>query len=185
MKNVMLPKVLMTAALFAMGIASAATTATAPASDTEIAERLAREVRMYTRYTIFDNVSFEVMDGNVELRGEVSQPFKKTDLGRIAKSVPGVAGVTNSLKVLPLSPNDDRIRVQVTRAIYGDAALSRYAIQSRPPIHIIVENGRVTLEGVVNNEMEKQIAGMRASSAGLSFGPVVNNLRVERPSRKG
>jgi hyperosmotically inducible protein len=95
-----------------------------------------------------------------------------------------VAGVTNQLEVLPLSPFDDRLRLQIARAVYGHTALSRYAYQSLPPIHIIVDNGRVTLEGVVNNDMEKQIAGMQASSAGLSFGPVVNNLRVENPKPK-
>ena len=62
--------------------------------------------------------------------------------------------------------------------------LNRYALGALPSIHIIVDNGKVTLEGVVSNQMEKQVAGMRASGAGLSFGPVVNNLRVENPSPK-
>ena len=72
----------------------------------------------------------------------------------------------------------------IARAIYREPALSRYAIQAVPPIHIIVKNGHVTLEGVVNNELEKNVAAMRASSAGLSFGPVQNNLRVENPKKK-
>ncbi len=92
--------------------------------------------------------------------------------------------MTNRLEVLPLSPMDDRLRLQVARAIYRDPTLSRYAIQAIPPIHIIVDNGHVTLEGVVNNAMEKQVAGLRASAAGLSFGPVVNNLKVENPPKK-
>jgi osmotically-inducible protein OsmY len=74
--------------------------------------------------------------------------------------------------------------LRIARAIYSDPALSRYAIQAIPPIHIIVNNGHVTLDGVVNNDLEKQVAGMRASTAGLSFGPVVNNLRVENSSLK-
>jgi hyperosmotically inducible protein len=80
---------------------------------------------------------------------------------------------------------DDRLRLQVARAIYRDPVLSRYGIQAVPPIHIIVDNGHVTLEGVVNNEMEKNVAGIRASAAGLSFGQVTNNLQVERPNKKG
>jgi hyperosmotically inducible protein len=98
--------------------------------------------------------------------------------------VPGVESVTNELEVLPTSFFDDRLRIQVARAVYRDPSLNRYAIQAVPPIHIIVNNGHVTLEGVVNNEMEKNIAGIRASSAGLSFGQVTNNLRVENPKTK-
>ena len=122
-------------------------------------------------------------DGQVELFGAVSQPFKKNDLYRIAQSVPGVRGVSNDIKVLPLSNFDDRLRLQVARAIYRDPVFSRYAIQAIPPIHIIVENGHVTLTGVVNNEFERNVAGIRASSS-TSFGPVINKLRVENPSPK-
>jgi hyperosmotically inducible protein len=180
----MLSKVFV-AAVFALGIAGAATTSTAtPSSDAEIAKRLVHEIRMYSRYTIWDNVSFRVQDGRVEILGEVSQPFKKEDINRLAKSVPGVGSVTNDLKVLPLSPMDDRIRLQVARAIYGNSALSRYGMQPLAPIHIVVENGHVTLEGVVANDMDKQIAGIQAASAGLSFGPVVNNLQVENSKTK-
>lgn len=178
-------KLMTIAVLAGASVAGAATTTkAAPATDAEIAAKLAREVRMYSRYTIWDNVKLRVNEGNVELLGEVSEPFKKEDLGRLAKGVRGVESVTNQLKVLPLSPHDDQLRIQVARAVYGHSALSRYGIGANPPIHIIVDNGRVTLEGVVNNEMEKQIAGMQASTAGLSFGPVVNNLRVENPARK-
>jgi len=177
---------MMAAVLAGAGIAGAANTAAGTSTDADIAAKLGHEIRMYSRYTIWDNVNLHVSNGAVELTGAVSQPFKKNDLGRIARDVPGVRSVTNDLKVLPLSPMDDRLRLQVARAIYGDRSLSRYAYQALPPIHIIVDNGHVTLEGVVNNAMEKQIAGMRASAAGLSFGPVVNNLRVENPgSRKG
>src|SRR2546426_5210290 len=116
--------------------------------------------------------------------GQVSQPYKKADLGRLVERIPGVRGVANQLDVLPTSIFDDQIRVQVARAIYRDPVLSRYGIQAVPPIHIIVNNGHVTLEGVVNNEMEKNVAGIRAAS-GMSFGPVINNLRVEsHPSKR-
>ena len=139
---------------------------------------------MYSNYTLWDDVNFRVNNGNVELLGAVSQPYKKTDIGRIVQRIPGVASVSNELKVLPLSPQDDRLRLQVAWAIYRDPALSRYAMGAVPAIHIIVDNGRVTLTGAVNNALEKQVAGMRASAAGLSFGPVVNNLTVDNPPKK-
>ena len=139
---------------------------------------------MYTNYTLWDDISFRVDNGNVSLIGAVSQPYKRSDLQRIVQHIPGVASVTNELKVLPVSFQDDRLRLQVARAIYRDPVLSRYAMGAIPSIHIIVDNGKVTLTGVVNNTMEKQVAGIRASSAGLSFGPVINNLAVENPPAK-
>jgi hyperosmotically inducible periplasmic protein len=177
-----LNRILMSAFL-AAGAAGAAVSNLA--SDGAIANKLSREIRMYTRYTIWDNVKAQVTDGQVALTGEVSQPFKKKDLERIARRVPGVESVRNELRVLPLSSFDDDVRIRVARAIYLDPVLSRYAVQVHRPIHIIVDHGTVKLEGVVNNELEKNVAGLRASSAGLSFGPVVNNLKVENSKRRG
>jgi osmotically-inducible protein OsmY len=94
-----------------------------------------------------------------------------------------VVSLDDALKVLPLSPFDDQIRGQIARAIYRDPVLSRYSVQVVPPIHIIVDNGHVTLTGVVNTDLEKQVAGVRANS-NLSFGPVTNDLRVEQPAPK-
>jgi hyperosmotically inducible protein len=150
----------------------------------DLETRVHHEIVMYSNYTLWDDISFRVNNGNVELLGAVSQPYKKSDIGRLVQHVPGVASVTNEIKVLPLSTMDDRLRLQVARAIFRDPTLSRYAMGAVPSIHIIVDNGKVTLTGAVNNSMEKQIAGMRASAAGLSFGPVVNNLTVENPPAK-
>ena len=172
------------ATLALAGIAGATIGPSGPLTDSQIAAKAAHEIRMYSRYTIWDNLNVRVHDGNLELTGQVSQPFKKQDLQRIVQSVPGVTSVTNRVEVLPLSFNDDNLRIRIARAIYRDSALSRYAIQAVPPIHIIVKNGQVTLEGVVNNELERNVAGIRASTAGLSFGPVQNNLRVENPKSK-
>ena len=181
----MTSKVMLAATLLlGTGIASAATKDHGPYTDADLAAKVRHEILMYSRYSIWDNVNFRVNDGNVALLGEVSQPYKKTDLARIVQHVPGVASVTNDLAVLPLSNFDNQIRLQVARAIYRDPVLSRYGIQAIPPIHIIVDNGHVTLEGVVNSQMEKNVAGIRAGAAGLSFGPVVNNLRVENPAHK-
>ncbi|MGA2592947.1 MAG: BON domain-containing protein [Bryobacteraceae bacterium] len=182
MSYTILNKLMIAAVLAGLGIAGAATNNGASYSDADIAKKLLHEIRMYPRYSIFDNINFQVNEGAVELLGEVSQPYKKAELGRIAQHVPGVTSLANDLKVLPLSPMDDRLRMQVARAIFRDPVLSRYGLQVVPPIHIIVDNGHVTLEGVVSTDMEKNVAGIRANGAGLSFGMVTNNLRVENPS---
>ena len=95
------------------------------------------------------------------------------------KDIEGVQNVNNNIEVLPLSPNDDRLRLALYRAIYGHTALNRYAIGAINPIHIIVKNGNVRLEGIVNNEADKNIAGVQARSVSGVFS-VENNLMVER-----
>ena len=181
MKTKMLGRFLLAAALLAG--AAAASTMGGAQSDSDIANNVRHEVLMYPHYSLWDDVAFRVADGNVSLTGEVNQPFKKQDIERLVQKVPGVASVTNDIKVLPLSSMDDRLRLQVASAIYRDSSLSRYGMGAVPAIHIIVENGHVTLTGMVNSDMEKQIAGMRAASS-LSFGPITNNLVVEHPARK-
>lgn len=169
-----------------IAIAGSAPQAVLPGSpDQGIAMKVRHEIVMYPHYTIFDDIKFTVNQGGVELEGAVTQPYKKSDLAKIVQKVPGVTSVTNDLNVLPLSNMDDRLRLQIARAIYRDPSLSTLGFQALPPIHIIVDNGHVTLEGVVNNALQKQIAGMRASTTGLSFGPVTNNLAVENPPKKG
>ena len=187
MKNRFLGRVLMAAALLAgTGIAGATThdRTTGSRSDAEIAKSITHEIRMYPRYSIWDDVSFRVVNGQVDLLGVVNQPYKKADIHRLVQRVEGVTSVTDEIKVLPLSPNDDRLRLRIARAIYGDPVMNRYALNPLPTIHIIVENGQVTLTGVVANQMDKNIAGIRASGAGLSFGPVINKLQVEQKSEK-
>jgi hyperosmotically inducible protein len=187
MRQKLLGGILTAAALIAsVGLAGAANRNApfVPQTDDQITKQVRHEVVMYPYYTIWDDISFRVNNGQVELLGAVNQPFKKSDLERIVQRVPGVTAVTNEVKVLPLSNFDDRLRLQVARAIYRDPVFSRYAIQAVPPIHIIVDNGNVTLTGVVNNELERNVAGIRASGAGLSFGSVVNNLQVEHPAPK-
>jgi hyperosmotically inducible protein len=174
------------ALLVGAGVMGAATrdSGAVPGSDADLANRVRHEIVMYPYYSIWDDISFRVSNGQVELMGAVNQPFKKADVQRLVQHVPGVTAVTNDMKVLPLSTFDDRLRLRVARAIYRDPVLSRYALQSVGPIHIIVDNGRVTLTGVVATQMEKNVAGIRASGAGLSFGAVTNNLQVENPSKR-
>jgi hyperosmotically inducible protein len=183
MKNRLLSHLVLALALSA-GVAAAKAPAPVAVNDSSLTSKVGHEIRMYSRYTIWDNIQYRVVNGNVDLMGQVSQPYKKSDLQKIVGGIPGVNSVTNDLEVLPLSNMDDRLRLQVARSIYRDGVLSRYGMGALPSIHIIVDNGHVTLEGVVANEMDKNIAGIRASGAGLSFGQVVNNLRVENPPNK-
>jgi hyperosmotically inducible protein len=185
MKRGILGKFLVAAALVACAAtASDKANSKTPLTGADLATRVRHEILMYSNYTLWDDLSFRVDNGDVSLMGAVSQPYKKADIERIVQHIPGVTSVTNEIKVLPLSPQDDRLRLQVARAIFRDPVLSRYAMGAVPSIHIIVDNGKVTLTGAVNNAMEKQVAGMRASGAGLSFGPVVNNLTVDNPPAK-
>jgi hyperosmotically inducible protein len=145
--------------------------------------RIAREVRhqlvMLPYYGIFDDLAFRVDDGTVTLLGSVTRPTLKSDAENVTKKIEGVNKVVNQIKVLPLSSMDDRIRIAEYRAIYGDPALStRYGYRALPSIHIIVENGHVTLEGIVANEGDKNLVGIRANGVSGVFS-VTNNLKVE------
>ena len=113
------------------------------------------------------------------LMGQVRRPTLKSSAERVVQDIEGVENVVNNIEVLPTSPNDDRIRMAAYRAIYGHTALNRYAMRAVPPIHIIVKNGDITLEGVVANESDKNIAYMQAQSVSGAF-KVTNNLRVEK-----
>jgi hyperosmotically inducible protein len=110
------------------------------------------------------------------------RPTLKSDAEAAVKSIEGLTSVENNIEVLPVSPMDDQIRRAVYRAIYGDPALSRYALSAVPSIHIIVKNGNVTLEGVADNETDKNLAGLRANSVPNVFS-VKNNLVVAGSSK--
>jgi hyperosmotically inducible protein len=146
-------------------------------------ERIAREVRhelvMLPYYGVFDNLEFKVDGYNVTLMGQVARPTLKSDAENVVKKIEGVEQVKNEIDVLPVSPNDDRIRRAVYRAIYGNTVLNRYALQAVPPIHIIVNNGNLTLVGVVASGGDKNIAGIQANSVSGVFS-VKNELRVEK-----
>ena len=145
-------------------------------------DRIVREVRhelvMLPYYGVFDNLSYRVDGSSVTLMGQVTRPTLKSDAGNAVKRIEGVERVDNQIQVLPLSPMDDGLRVAEYRAIYGHPGLDRYALQAVPPIHIIMDNGKVTLEGVVATQGDKDMAGIRANGVSGVFS-VVNNLRVE------
>lgn len=149
-------------------------------TDEEIARDITHEIRVFPFYDIFDLVNGEVKDGVVTLRGAVRLPQRFNDYANLAKQVSGVKAVKNELEVLPTSSYDDQIRLRVARAIYGSSALgTRYGFRALPPIHIIVKNGNVRLEGAVLNQLDKQLAERAARFAATYFA-LENNLQVEK-----
>lgn len=149
-------------------------------------DRITQEVRhqllLLPYYGVFDNLGYKVApDGTVTLVGQVVRPTLKSDAENSVKKIEGVEHVDNQIQVLPASPMDDQIRRATFRAIYGNAALSDYAIRAVPPIHIIVSGGHVTLEGVVARQMDKQVAEVQAKSVPNVFS-VDNHLQVESDS---
>jgi hyperosmotically inducible protein len=151
-------------------------------------ERIYKEVRhelvTLPFYGVFDNLAYKVdPDGTVTLFGQVTRPTLKSDAENAVKHIEGVEKVVNNIEVLPTSMVDDQIRRAAYRAIYGNEVLSQYQMRAVPPIHIIVKNGHITLEGVVAREMDKQIAGMQANSVPGVFS-VTNNLVVEDSEKK-
>lgn len=146
-------------------------------------QRFIREIRnelvTLPFYGVFDNLAFKVDGNTVTLLGQVVRPTLKTSAERVVKDVEGVERVINNIEVLPVSPNDDRIRLAVYQAIFSQPALQRYSLQAVPPIHIIVKNGNVTLEGVVANEGDRNIANITARQVPGVFN-VTNNLRTDK-----
>jgi hyperosmotically inducible protein len=147
-----------------------------------IESRVTKEVRhelvMLPFYSVFDNLQYRVQGGKVTLLGQVVRPDLKDDAGNAVRHVEGVESVDNQIEVLPTSPMDDQIRRAEFRAIYSFASLQRYGIQNVPPIHIIVNNGHVTLEGAVATEADKDAANVVANQVPNVFS-VTNNLRVD------
>ncbi len=144
-------------------------------------EKLMKEVRhqlvMLPWYSVFDNLAYKVEGDKVTLYGQVTRPTLKSDAEAVVKSIEGVSTVVNNIEVLPPSPLDDQLRRALYRAIYGESGLSRYSVQAVPSIHIIVKNGNVTLEGAVDSEADKNLAGIRANQVPNVFS-VKNNLII-------
>jgi hyperosmotically inducible protein len=140
-------------------------------------ERVRSELLRLPYYGVFDHLSFRVDGDRVTLSGEVSWPTLKTDAEHAARSVEGVAAVNSDIKVLPLSPNDNRIRLATYWAIYGNSTLARYRLNPNPPIRIIVDNGHVTLKGVVGTDLDRTLAHMQANRVPGAFS-VTNNLQT-------
>ena len=146
--------------------------------------RLVQEVRhelvMLPNYSLFDNLEFQITGvDTVVLSGQVARPILKSEAEDVIRKLERVGKVVNNIEVLPVSPQDDRLRIAAYRTIYGKPGMDKYAIQAVPPIHIIVKNGRITLAGTVGSQMDKDLAGMAAQGISGTFG-VTNNLAVKK-----
>lgn len=148
-----------------------------PKTEKQFIREVRHQLVMLPYYSVFDNLAYRVEGDKVILEGQVVRPTLKSDAEAAVKSIEGVTSVFNNIEVLPVSPNDDQLRRAVYRAIYGDTVLSRYGYSAVPSIHIIVKNGNVTLEGVVDSDSDKNIANIRASQVANVFS-VKNNLAV-------
>ncbi len=170
----------------AMMLSLASAASALPATDQQQMDRIYRNVRhelvMLPQLTVFDNLSYKVDDGTVTLYGQVRNAVLKDEAASVVKKIEGVESVDNKIEILPASFNDDRIRRQEARAIFRDERLFHYSLGVLPPIHIIVKNGHVTLEGLVNNQGDKDVAGIRANGVPGVFS-VENNLKVENSAQ--
>ncbi len=145
---------------------------------TPLERQVRHEIVMLPFLTVFDNIQFKVEGDVVTLLGQVTRPSLKKSAERVVERIEEVGKIDNQIEILPVSPNDDRIRQAVARAIYYHPTFTRYSFQAVPPILLIVKNGDVTLEGVVATKSEKSIAGLQANGVAGVFS-VTNNLRVE------
>jgi len=148
----------------------------------QIFRSVQRQVLTYPHFTVFDSINAGIKDGIVTLTGKVTMGFKRKDLEERVSSIKGIKGVNNQIEVLPASQSDEALRNGIANAIYGNAAFANYASQVNPPIHIIVERGRVVLEGVVANNVDRALAYSIASS--FQAFSVKNALRTEEEVRK-
>ena len=140
-----------------------------------------REVLRYPHFTIFDSVNMQVDNGVVTLTGKVTMPYKRTDIERRVSRIAGIREVHNQIEVLPVSQFDDDLRYLIARAIYNNPSFANYGSMVNPPIHIIVDRGRVTLEGVVNSNVDRMLA--RSIATSFNAFEVKNELKTEAEAR--
>ncbi len=149
--------------------------------DFQVFKDVATSVQRYTRFTIFDDVSANVKDGVVTLSGKVTMPYKRDDIEKRVAKIDGVRDVRDQITVLPVSQFDDELRYRIARSIYGHSNVWNYAIMPNPPIHIVVEHGRVTLTGVVQSEVDRMLARSLATQFGAFS--VTNALKTDAEMR--
>jgi hyperosmotically inducible protein len=168
---------------FALFLTAAGAAAAQPQREgLQIFNDISKQVTRYTQFTIFDSVDASIDDGAVVLSGWVTMPYKKTDLERRVAKVDGVTSVRNDIQVLPVSQFDDELRFRIARAIYGNSSFWNYAAMANPPIHIVVNRGRVTLTGTVNSHVERVLA--RSLAIGFGEFTVVNELKTDAEVRE-
>ncbi len=150
-----------------------------PRGQERLQAEVAHALNMLPTYSIFDLLSYQIQGSTVVLSGKVRTLGLKSAAEDNVKKIEGVDKVQNNIEVLPPSPSDDHLRIEVARVLFNTPALQPYSMGAVPPIHIIVENGRVTLEGIVNSQGDKDLAGLKVNTVPGIFS-VTNDLRVEK-----
>lgn len=163
------------------GVAHAAPVDRTERKDLQVFKDVASSVERYTQFTIFDDITANVKDGVVTLSGKVTMPYKREDIEKRVAKVDGVRKVTDQITVLPVSQFDDELRYRIARSIYGHSNFWNYAIMPNPPIHIVVERGRVTLTGVVQSDVDRMLARSLATDFGALS--VTNDLKTDAEMR--
>lgn len=162
--------------------ATPASAQVAERKDLQVFNDIADQVNRYTQLTIFDSISASVDEGRIVLTGWVTMPYKREDLERRVRKVEGVTTVDNKIGVLPVSQFDDQLRFRIARAIYSNSSFWNYAAMANPPIRIVVNRGRVTLEGVVQSNVERMLA--RSLASGFGEFSVKNELKTDAEVRE-
>lgn len=149
--------------------------------DLQVFNDIANQVNRYTQLTVFDSISAGVENGKVQLTGWVTMPYKRDDLERRVRKVEGVVAVDNQIGVLPVSQFDDDLRFRIARAIYSHSSFWHYAMMANPPIRVVVNRGRVSLEGVVHSNVDRALA--RSLASGFGAFDVKNELKTDAEVR--
>jgi hyperosmotically inducible protein len=165
------------AAALTLTMTLTATAGTIDRKDLQVAKDVAKSVDRYTQFTIFDDINAFVKDGVVTLTGKVTMPYKHNDIAKRIAKIDGVRAVHDEVAVLPVSQFDDELRYRIARSIYGNANFWNYAIMANPPIHIVVDHGRVTLTGVVGSNVDRMLAQTLATQFGAFS--VTNALKTD------
>jgi len=169
------------AAMLTASVAAAQPADSIDRKDFQILKDVATSVQRYTQFTIFDDVNASVKDGVVTLDGKVTMPYKQHDIAKRVAKIDGVKGVSDKINVLPVSQFDDELRYRIARSIYNNSNFWNYAIMPNPPIHIVVEHGRVTLTGVVQSNVDRMLARSLATQFGAFS--VTNALKTDEEVR--
>jgi hyperosmotically inducible periplasmic protein len=170
------------AVVLTASVAGAQTADSVDRKDFQILKDVATSVERYTQFTIFDDVSASVKDGIVTLSGKVTMPYKRTDIEKRVAKIDGVQSVRDEITVLPVSQFDDELRYRIAGSIYNNSNFWNYAIMPNPPIHIVVEHGRVTLTGVVQSNVDRMLARSLATQFGAFS--VTNALKTDAEVRE-
>ncbi len=174
-------KIFASAAAVILSASVALASQTADRKDLQVLKDVASSVDRYVHFTIFDDVTAQVKDGVVTLTGKVTMPYKREDIEKRVAKIDGVKSVRDEIGVLPVSSFDDQLRVRIARSIYGNTNFWNYGIMPNPPIHIVVEHGRVTLTGVVQSEVDRMLARSLAAQFGALS--VTNDLKTDAEAK--